>query len=82
MKVDPDFTLGFESLKARATNPFIWSSSCWMLFEAGLLWANRGSSAPVMARKSRGYTVKVQTAANDYLISFVGDDLTPELRRL
>jgi len=26
--------------------------------------------------------VKVRTAANDFLISFVGDDLTPELRRL
>ena len=82
MKVDLDFVKGFESLKARASNPYIWSSTHWMLFEAGLLWANRGSSAPVSARKSRGYTVKVQTQANDWLISFVGDDLTPELRRL
>ena len=82
MKVDLDFMMGLESLKARTPNPYIWSSNCWLLFEAGLLWANRGSSAPVSARKSRGYTVKVQTYANDWLISFVGDDLTPELRRL
>ena len=82
MKVDLDFMMGLESLKARTPNPYIWSSSCWMLFEAGLLWANRGASAPVAARKSRGYSVRVQTAANEFLISFVGDDLTPELRRL
>ena len=82
MKVDLDFIKGLESFKARTSNPYIWSSNCWLLFEAGLLWANRGSSAPVSARKSRGYTVKVQTYANDWLISFVGDDLTPSLRRL
>jgi len=82
MKVDLDFVKGLESLKARESNPYIWSSTHWMLFEAGLLWANRGSSAPVMARKSRGYTVRVQTAANDWVIEFAGDDLTPSLRRL
>ena len=82
MKVDLDFMMGLESLKARTSNPYIWSSSCWLLFEAGLLWANRGSSAPVSARKSRGYTVRVQTQANDWVIEFAGDDLTPSLRRL
>jgi hypothetical protein len=82
MKVDLDFVMGLESLKARTSNPYIWSSACWMLFEAGLLWANGGRSAPVAARKSRGYTVRVQTAANDWVITFAGDDLTPSLRRL
>jgi len=82
MKVDLDFMIGLESLKARTVNPFIWSSACWLLFEAGLLWANRGSSAPVAARKSRGYSVRVQTHANDWVIEFAGDDLTPSLRRL
>ena len=82
MKVDLDFVKGLESLKARTTNPYIWSSTCWMLFEAGLLWANGGRSAPVKAFKSRGYSVHVQTHDNDFIIRFVGDDLTPELRRL
>jgi len=78
-KVDPVFTMGADAV---VSNPFLWSSTNWMLFEAGRVWNRCGRSTPVMARKSRGYTVKVRTAANDFLISFVGDDLTPELRRL
>jgi hypothetical protein len=53
-----------------------------MLYEAGRLWRNGGRSDPVTARKSRGYSVRVQTHANDWVIEFAGDDLTPELRRL
>ena len=82
MKVDLDFVMGLESLKTGAPNPFIWSSACWMLFEAGLLWANGGRSAPIIARKSRGYTVRVETADNVFIVAFVGDDLRPEVRRL
>jgi len=82
MKVDPIFQSGFDHLFSDGPNPYIWSSTNWLLFEAGNLWRIGGRSAPVMARKFRGYTVKVRTAANDFLISFVGDDLTPELRRL
>ena len=78
-KVDPVFTMGLDSI---VSNPFLWSSTNWLLYEAGRLWGNDGRSDPIAARKSRGYTVRVQTAANDFLISFVGDDLTPELRRL
>ena len=79
MKVDPAFSMGLDSI---VSNPFLWSSTNWMLYEAGRLWRGGGRSDPIAARKSRGYTVKVRTAANDFLISFVGDDLTPELRRL
>ena len=79
MKVDPAFSMGLDSI---VSNPFLWSSTNWMLYEAGRLWRGGGRSDPIAARKSRGYTVRVQTAANDFLISFVGDDLTPELRRL
>jgi hypothetical protein len=78
-KVDPVFTMGADAV---VSNPFLWSSTNWMLYEAGRLWRNGGRSDPVTARKSRGYAVHVQTAANDFIIAFVGDDLTPELRRL
>lgn len=81
-KLDCDFMLGFEGLGKETKNPFIWSSACWMLWEAGRLWANGGRSAPIMARKSRGYSVKVQTAANDFLICFDGSELTPSIKRL
>jgi hypothetical protein len=89
MKVDPDFSLGMESMdfvhglgQDPISNPYMWSSTSWMLFEAGRVWNRCGRSTPIMARKSRGYTVRVQTAANEFLIAFVGDDLIPELRRL
>ena len=78
-KVDFAFTMGLDSI---VSNPFLWSSTNWMLYEAGRLWRNGGRSDPIAARKSRGYTVRVQTAANDWVIEFAGDDLTPSLRRL
>ena len=81
-KVDLEFTWGRYAFTSRAPNPYIWSSTNWLLFEAGLLWESGGRSEPVMARKSRGYTVRVQTAANDWVLEFAGDDLTPSLRRL
>ena len=81
MKVDPVFIAGVRS-DAHDKNPYIWSSNVWLMWEAGRLWAVGGRSEPVIARKSRGYTVRVQTQANDWVIEFAGDDLTPSLRRL
>ena len=82
MKVDPIFSMGMESAVTPISNQYIWSSTNWMLFEAGRVWNRCGRSAPVMARKSKGYSVRIQTHANDWVIQFVGDDLDPELRRL
>ena len=79
MKVDPAFTMGLDSI---VSNPFLWSSTNWLLYEAGRLWGNDGRSEPIAARKSRGYTVRVQTQANDWVIEFAGDDLDSSLRRL
>lgn len=79
MKVDPAFTMGLDSI---VSNPFLWSSTNWLLYEAGRLWRGGGRSDPIAARKSRGYTVHVQTHDNDFIVRFVGDALTPELRRL
>jgi hypothetical protein len=89
MKIDPDFALGMESMdfvhglsQEPIKNPYIWSSSSWMLFEAGRVWNRCGRSTPVMARKSRGYSVRIDTADNRFVVNFVGDDLDSELRRL
>ena len=81
-KVDPIFALGMESAVTPISNQHIWSSTHWMLFEAGRVWNRCGRSAPVMARKSRGYSVRIDTADNSFVVDFVGDDLDPELRRL
>ena len=79
MKVDPVFSMGLDSI---VSNPFLWSSTNWMLYEAGRLWRGGGRSDPIAARKSSGYSVRVQTQANDWVVQFVGTDLVPELRRL
>jgi hypothetical protein len=81
-KVDPVFALGMESNGAPISNPHIWSSTHWMLFEAGRVWNRCGRSSPIAARKSRGYSVRIDTAANSFVVNFVGDDLDCELRRL
>jgi len=81
-KLDSDFAQGMESIAAPISNPFMWSSTSWMLFEAGRVWNRCGRSTPIMARKSRGYSVRIDTADNQFVVDFVGDDLEPELRRL
>lgn len=80
-KVDPVFTAGTRS-DAHDVNPYIWSSTNWMLWEAGRLWTTGGRSEPVMARKSRGYTARVETADNAFLVVFEGDALTPAVERI
>jgi len=78
-KVDPVFTMGADAV---VSNPFLWSSTNWMLYESGRLWRNGGRSDPVKAWKSRGYSVRIDTADNRFVVDFVGDDLDLELRRL
>ena len=80
-KVDPVFTAGTRS-DTHDVNPYIWSSTNWMLWEAGRLWATGGRSEPVMARKSRGYTARVNTCANEWVVKFIGDALTPTVERI
>ena len=65
-------------------NPFIWSSAAWMAFEAGEALGRHGVTAPRMASKSRGYSVKIRTQGGaDYLYRLHGDDLDiVELTRL
>jgi hypothetical protein len=80
-KVDLDFIAGARS-DAHDVNPYIWSSNAWLMWEAGRLWVTGGRSEPVMARKSRGYTARVNTHAMAYVIKFTGDALTPSVERI
>jgi len=81
-KIELPFAAGIQSASNNAPNPHMWSSTYWMLFEAGRIWNRCGRSQPINAWKSRGYTVRIDTIANAFVVDFVGDDLTPELRRL
>ena len=49
---------------------------------ANRLWVMGGRSEPVMARKSRGYTARINTCANEWVIKFTGDALTPAIERI
>ena len=80
-KIDPAFIAG-ERSDEHDTNPYIWSSNNWLMWEAGRVWVMSCRSEPVMARKSRGYTARVNTCANEWIVKFTGDALTPSLERI
>jgi hypothetical protein len=84
-KIDPIFTAGTET-DPHDKNPYIWSSTNWMVFETGQHWQNCGfgrhGHRVVLARKSRGYSVRVNTCANEWAIKFTGDALTPAIERI
>jgi len=80
-KVDLDFIAGARS-DAHDVNPYIWSSNAWLMWEAGRVWVMSGRSEPMMARKSRGYTARVNTHANEWIVKFTGDALTPAIERI
>ena len=80
-KVDLDYLAGACS-DAHDVNPYIWSSNAWLMWEAGRAWVMTGRCEPMMARKSRGYTARVNTYANEWVIKFTGDTLTPSVERI
>ena len=80
-KVDPIFTDGARS-DSHDVNPHRWSSNDWLMWEAGRAWVMSGRCEPMMARKSRGYTARVNTHATAWVIKFTGDALTPTVERI
>jgi hypothetical protein len=62
----------FEGYNAQdvLANPHLWSSDNWLLFQAGFLFAKRGASTPIKATKSRGFSVRIFTQANQWVMRF------------
>ena len=63
------FFEGYNAQDALA-NPHLWSSDNWLLFQAGFLFAKRGASTPIKATKSRGYSVRIFTQVNEWIMRF------------
>lgn len=61
---------GFRA--AGAACPFYHSSDSWLAWRAGEALWQRGATAPTRCRKSRGYSVRLETAANAYTFKAVG----------
>ena len=40
------------------------------MFQAGFLFAKRGASTPIKAIKSRGFSVRILTGANQWIMRF------------
>lgn len=53
-------------------NPHLYSSAMWFLFESGKYMNSKGFSTPIKAKMSRGYSVRVETVANVFILSFRG----------
>jgi hypothetical protein len=65
------FMAGYNSQDATIDNPYLWSSDNWLAYDAGYVFAKRGASTPIKARKSRGYSVRVETAGgNEFVIQY------------
>lgn len=64
------------------TNPYLFSSACWLAFEAGR--ALSAVSAVTGARMSRGYSVRATTrGGNTFVVAFTGARLeTVNVNRL
>lgn len=56
-----------------AENPHLWSSDLWLVHEAGAYMQRTGRGNPLHAKKSRGYTVKI----NDMTFKWVDDSQIP-----
>jgi len=54
-------------------NPHLFSSPNWYAWAAGQALYQTGYCVPTKARMGRGYSVNVQTAANDFIVKFPKD---------
>ena len=70
-----DAVAGYLARDDRSHNPYLFSSDCWLVWEAGYQLAYVGCSKPVKAKKSRGYSVTLWTQANKFTVKFEGDGL-------
>ena len=70
---------GYNARDNGARCPHLFSSDCWLAWEAGYTMAMHGFSCPVKARKSRGYLMVIHTSANEFKIGFEGDDLSKRI---
>jgi hypothetical protein len=65
-----DIFLEGYNAQDKINNPFMWSSDSWLVWDAGFLFGKKGYCQPIKVKKSRGYSVKVQTHANDFTIKY------------
>lgn len=65
---------------AAKANPYLFSSPCWMAWEAG--YELRGMSDIISVHSSRGYSVRVATREGGaFRIRFEGKKLHPHIDR-
>jgi hypothetical protein len=55
--VQAAFDAGFRA--ENGANPFLFSSDCWIAFQAGLRWWNSGARETTTCRKTRGHAVRL-----------------------
>ena len=67
MKLTSEFMQGYNAQDGQLDNPFIYSSPSWLAFKAGAEFAKYGTSAPIKCQSSRGYTLRIFTAANEWI---------------
>ena len=51
-------------------NKHYWSSDNWLAHQTGLLFRSKGLSTPTQVKKSRGYSFRVLTNDNEFIVKF------------
>lgn len=64
------FMKGWHASDAQTDNPFLWSSDNWLAFDAGAQFYKQGTSMPIKAKKSKGYSIRVMTNDNEYIVKY------------
>jgi hypothetical protein len=58
---------GWNASDPQIDNPYLWSSPSWLAFDAGAAFYKLGTSKPVKCKASRGYTLRVYSAVNEWI---------------
>ena len=66
---------GFNAYNLGGTCPFLFSSDCWVAWQAGFEMGRYKLPPPSNVTKSRAYSVKSKTLAGIITIKFLGDAL-------
>jgi hypothetical protein len=67
MDLTEAFLSGFNAQDPQTDNPFLWSSPSWLAFDAGGQFAKQGTSTPVKCKASRGCSLRIYSAANEWM---------------
>jgi hypothetical protein len=66
MNLTEAFLEGYHAQDYIIDNPYLWSSPCWLAFDAGGTFAKEGGEPPLSCKASRGYSLRFTTKGKQW----------------